>query len=179
MPDSVQLYALAQRSYERGRARAAMRVIWIIVPLAALCARETSEGWRCAVVAAALLLVSFGARWRLPHGVHAIDAGLVTGIIPMTAALVLCRFAPAWPDGAALGICTAAGFVSGLLAGNATRESTVESRQWRGPVTAAVVAGLTGALGCVGIGTGTAIGGTAAVVLGSVVVWKGARHASA
>src|SRR5262245_41662279 len=167
MRDSAQLYATARRSYERGRALAAMRVIVIIVPLAALCARETGEGWRCAVVAAALLSVSIVARWRLPRGFRAVEAGLVTGAIPMLVALILCRFASAWPPGAALGVCTAAGFVSGLLAGSATRVSTANDRLWHAPVTAAVVAGLTAALGCVGIGIGTAIGGTAAVALGS------------
>jgi hypothetical protein len=179
MLDSAGLYATARRSYERGRAIAALRVIVIIVPLAALCARETGEAWRCAVVAAALLSVSIVARWRLPRGVRAVDAGLVTGAIPMLAALTLCRFAPAWPTGVALGICTAAGFVSGLLAGSATRVSAADGRQWHAPVTAAVVAGLTAALGCVGIGMGTAIGGTAAVALGSIVALKLPRYASA
>jgi len=171
MPDSVRLYASARRSYERGRAIAAMRVIVIILPLAVLCARETGEWRRCAAIAAALLLLAIAARWRLPRGVRAVDAGLVAGAIPMAAALVLCRFATTWPAGAALGVCAAAGFVSGLLAGSATGVAIADGARWRTLVTASVIAGLTAGLGCVGIGIGTTIGGMTAIALGSIVAW--------
>jgi hypothetical protein len=156
------LHAGARRSYESGRLIGAGRAAFIVVPFALICAHETEEWRRCAMVGLALLVVSIAARWRLPNGRRSVDAGLVTGAIPMAAALVLCRFAGAWPDGTALGVCAIAGFVSGVLAGRVTAGAP----QW---ATASIVAGLTAALGCVGIGLGTAIGGTAAVALGAIV----------
>jgi hypothetical protein len=94
----------------------------------------------------------------------------------MGAAVILCRFAGAWPAGTALGICAAAGFVCGGIVGRLTmgwaRAGTAE---W---VAAAAVAGLTGAMGCVGIGVGTAAGAVAGVALGAVVTAEAPRHVS-
>src|SRR5262245_48319555 len=105
MPDIAHVYANARRRYELGRALSAFRVAFVVVPLAALCARETGEVRQCAFVGAALLIAGVAARWRQYRGVHAVDAGLLTGILPMSAALVLCRFAASWPGGAAVGAC--------------------------------------------------------------------------
>ncbi len=175
MRDVTRLRADARLAYERGRAAAALRVAVVVIPLAALCARETDAPWRCAAAGAGVLLVAAFARWRQVHGRRTVDAGLLTGVIPMSAAVLLCRFAGAWPASAALGICAAAGFVSGGIAGRVTMGwARAESADW---VTAAVVAGLTGAMGCVGIGVGTAVGAVAGVVLGAVVAAQTPRHA--
>jgi hypothetical protein len=167
MTDSTSLRARARRTYERGRAAAALRVAFVVVPLAALCARETDAPWRCGGVGILLLVVCILTRWRQYRGVRAVDAGLATGLIPMTAALLLCRFAASWPDNAAVGVCVTAGLVSGALAGRAIApDAGPRSTQW---VTAALAAGLTAALGCVGIGIGTAVGAAAGVVAGAIV----------
>jgi len=176
MPDVVHLRTAARRTYERGRARAALRVALVVVPLAVLCARETEAPWKCAAVGAALLFVSVLVRWRQPHGTWSVDAGLATGAIPMAAALVLCRFASSWPADAALSVCVAAGFVSGGLASRAMTPSTRGlSTGW---LTASLVAGLTAAMGCVGIGVGTAAGAVAGVALGAIVAVELPRGAS-
>jgi hypothetical protein len=177
MSDLARVRADARRAYEHGRGARALRVSLVIVPLAGLCARETDAPWRCGAVGIALLLAAILARWRQHGGVRSVDAGLLTGVIPMATALVLCRLAGSWPAGAALAVCTAAGFVAGGLAGRATMGSArLQSPHW---VTASVVAGLTAALGCVGIGVGTAIGAAAAVVVGAVVAAEVPRRASA
>jgi len=177
MPDLARLRADARWAYERGRAVAALRVAAVIVPLTGLCARETDAPWRCGAVGLALLLVSAVVRWRQHRGVWAVDAGLLTGVLPMTAALLLCRFAASWPAGAGLGVCAAAGFVSGGLVGRATMGTArPQSAQW---MTASLVAGLTAALGCVGIGVGTAVGAVAGVVVGAIVAAEVPRRASA
>ena len=163
MRDVERLRRDAANTYERGRLVMGLRVTAVVLPLALLCARESGEWRRCAAVSVMLLLVAVFARWRLPRGVRSVDAGLLSGALPMSCALVLCRFAWWWPDGAALGICAAAGFASGLFAGRVT----VGTPQW---TIAALVSGLTAALGCVGIGVGTAIGSTAAVAAGAVTV---------
>jgi hypothetical protein len=177
MPDLSRMREQTRRLYERGRALAALRVAFVIVPLTALCMRETDAPVRCAMVGVALLIVAMLVRWRQHRGVSAVDAGLMTGVIPMTAALLLCRFAAEWPADAATGVCAAAGFVSGGLTARATMGSArAISSQW---LSASLVAGLTAALGCVGIGFGTAVGAVAGVVIGAIVAAEAPRGASA
>ncbi len=168
MLDRARLRARARRAYERGRLAAASRVALIVLPLTALCAWTTDAPGRCAGAGFALLVVAILVRWRQHRGVRAVDAGVVTGIIPMTAAMLLCRFAASWPADTALGVCAAAGFVSGGLAGRATCASAATGQS--ALISAAAVAGLTASLGCVGIGLGTAAGAAAGVVLGAGVV---------
>jgi hypothetical protein len=177
MPDIARLHTEARRIYERGRTVAAVRVAAVVIPLLLLCARETGEWRRCGAIGAVLLVVTIVARWRLPHGMRAVDAGMLTGVIPMTAALIFCRFARGLPAGAALSVCAAAGFVSGALAGWASAGST--DTDWPQWVTEALVAGLTAALGCIGIGLGAAIGGAAAIAIGTIVAVRLPRDASA
>jgi hypothetical protein len=167
MPDVADVRARALSAYEHGRLTAASRAALVVVPLAALCAWTTDAPARCAAAGFALLAVAILVRWRQYRGVQAVDAGMLTGIIPMTAAVFLCRFAASWPGDAALAVCAAAGFVAGGLAGRATFASG-EAAQTTA-IAASVVAGLTAALGCVGIGLGTAAGAAAGVALGAGV----------
>lgn len=171
MPDLAisGLRVRAVQAYERGRLLTAVRITPVVAALAALCARETGEWRRCAIVGVVLLAVSITVRWRLPRGRHVVDAGLLTGAAPMLAALVLCRFALESLAGTALGVCALAGFVSGWLTGRVAGGAA----QWPA---AALVAGLTAALGCIGIGFGTAVGGTAAVAAGAIVAARLPRH---
>src|SRR5262245_21996537 len=168
MPDVAlaRLHTRARYAYERGRLLSALRVAAIVVPLAALCARETGAWQRCAIVGVVLLAVSTAARWRVPRGRRSVDAGLRTGVIPLAAALVLCRFASTWPDEAAFGVCTTAGLVAGTLAWRAIAGSPDGDRvEW---ATASIVGGLTAALGCIGIGFGTAAGASLGVAAGAI-----------
>jgi len=176
MPDLAlqRLQIRASHAYERGRLLIAVRVAAIVVPLAALCARETGEWRRCATIGLSLLVVAIAARWRLPRGRRSVDAGLLTGAIPMTAALVLCRFAAAWPVEAAITICTMAGLLAGGMAARAIATST--DGEWRNWTTASAVAGLTAALGCIGIGFGTAAGAAIGVAGGAIVAVRLPRH---
>jgi len=168
------LRARAKRSFESGRLLAAARVGIIVVPLAAICARETGAYARCTAVAALLVTMAIAVRWRQVRGTRAVDAGLLTGIIPMAAALLLCRFATEWPTEAALGICAGAGFAAGMLAARSTL--AVLSAEWPEWTSASLVAGLTAALGCVGIGFGTAAGAAIGVATGVVVATQLPRH---
>jgi hypothetical protein len=152
------LHARARRSYERGRLAVAARAAFLVIPLTAICARETEAYARCAVIGVLLLVATVGARWRLRRGMRAANAGLLTGILPMTAALVLCRFAAAWPPEAAVAACTSAGLIAGALAARRTMDPS-----------SLLIAGLTAALGCIGIGFGTAVGGGLGVAAGAGV----------
>ena len=159
------LRARASRSYELGRLIVAARVALLIAPLTAICARETEAYLRCAAIGVLLLCAAIGVRWRLWRGIRAVNAGVLTGIVPMAAALVLCRFASAWPPEAAIGACTSAGLVAGALGGRIRMEPA-----------SLLIAGLTASLGCIGIGIGTAVGGSLGVAAGAVVAMRLPRH---
>ena len=168
------LHACARRSYERGRFTVASRVALLVVVLTAICARETEAYTRCAVIGIVLLGAAIGVRWRQSRGMQAANAGLLTGMIPMTAALVLCRSASAWPAEAAIATCTSAGVVAGALAARVTMEAA--GAGWAEWLAAALIAGLTAALGCIGIGFGTAIGSATGVAAGAVVAMRLPGH---
>ena len=170
----VLLRARAKRSFESGRLLAAARVGIVVIPLGAICAWQTGAYARCTAVAALLITMTIVVRWRQRRGMRAVDAGLLTGIIPMAAALWLCRFAYEWPTEAALGICATAGFAAGMLAARSIL--AVFDAEWPEWATASVVAGLTAALGCVGIGFGTAVGTAIGVATGAVVATQLPRH---
>jgi hypothetical protein len=170
----ARLRARAKRSFESGRLLSAARVAVVVVPLGAMCARETGAYVRCAAVAVLLLTMTIVVRWRQWRGIRAVDAGLLTGIIPMAAALLLCRFATGWPAEAALGVCAGAGFAAGMLAAGSTLADL--SPEWPEWASASLVAGLTAALGCVGIGFGTAAGAAIGVATGAVVATQLPRH---
>ena len=170
------LRARARRTYERGRLTVAWRVALLIIPLTAICGRETEAYARCAAIGALLLVVTIAVRWRQWRGTHSANAGLLTGILPMTAALLLCRFAAGWPAAAATAACTSAGLVAGALAVRATLEPL--DAGWQEWIAAPLVAGLTAALGCIGIGLGTALGSSLGVAAGAAVTMRRAATSS-
>lgn len=164
------LRARARRSYERGRLTAAGRIALLIVPLTVICGRETEAYARCAVIGVLLLLATIGVRWRQGRGTQAANAGLLTGILPLAAALLLCRFAAGWPAAAATAACASAGLIAGGLAVRATLEPL--DAGWQEWGAASLVAGLTAALGCIGIGFGTALGSALGVAAGAAVTMR-------
>src|SRR5262249_19390214 len=166
MPDPTAIRADARRAYEIGRLIAASRVAVVVIPLTALCARLTDAPGRCLVAGGGLLAAAVAVRWRQDRGVAIVDSGMATGIVPMVTAIVLCRIALSWSGGAAIAVCTAAGFTAGGLVGRVPPAGDFRTLPW---MTASLIAGLTAALGCVGIGLGTAAGAAAGVVLGAVV----------
>jgi hypothetical protein len=157
------LQARARGSYECGRLALAVRSALVVVPLTAICARETEAYTRCAIVGIVLFVTTVSVRWRQWRGIGAANAGLLTGVVPMAAALVLCRFAAGWPDAAAIAACTSAGLIAGALGGRSRMDAS-----------AVLIAGLTAALGCIGIGFGTAIGGAVGVTAGAAVAMRAA-----
>ena len=163
------LHVRARRSYERGRLTRAARAALLVFPLTAICARQTGAYTRCAAIGVLLLVVTIGVRWRRWRGIRAANAGLSMGILPMTAALLLCRFAGGWPAAAAIATCTAAGFIAGAQAGRGTMEPDAGWPEW---IAVSLVAGLTAALGCVGIGFGTAVGSMLGVAAGAAVAMR-------
>lgn len=164
MPEN-RLQEHAQRAYERGRLRAALRVSVVIVPVAVVCAWETGAVARTLLLAAALCGLAIALRWRLRGGFATVSSGLWSGAGPVAAALAVCRFAPACPPDLAVGVCAVAGLLSGSVIGRSLADSPHKTTQWLG---AAAVAGLLASLGCLALGIGSASGAAAGIALGSL-----------
>jgi hypothetical protein len=174
MHDVARLRRQAKSAYEAARVRSALRIAAIVLPLVVLCARETGAVAACATVGGTLLLLTVTLRsWRR-QGADAVSAGLRIGVIPMAAALGICRFAPHWPAHTAAAVCATAGLIAGLFTGFAMMQpSRYRAIHW---IAVGVVAGCTAALGCVGLGLGTAAGGIIGVTAGTAVM-SGVRAA--
>jgi hypothetical protein len=173
MPDIAQLRRQACRAYEQGRLQSALRIGFVVGPIAAVCMWEAGAVWPTLVVASCLLVVAVALRWRQRRGFEVVTAGLQSGAVPLAGALALCRFAPACPPNVALMLCAGAGLAAGGVLGHALlRDSSTQSQQ---VVAAAVVGGLMAALGCLALGIGSAIGAAVGIALGTAAA-AGARH---
>jgi hypothetical protein len=168
MHDVTRLRRQAKAAYEVSRLRLALRVAALIVPLAALCARETGALLACAGIGTGLLAVSVALRWWRTQGADAVRAGLHVGVLPMAAALGVCRFAPHWPAHAAATACATSGLLAGLIAGYLlTQPERRRASHW---LAVGLVACGTAALGCVGLGLSTAVGGLLGVMGGTAAM---------
>jgi hypothetical protein len=166
----------ARRAYERGRFWASARVAFIIVPLTLICAFETRSLLRTTVLGTVLLMLAVAVRWRQRHGFSVVSTGLRSGALPLAAALGLCRFAPSCPPDVALALCSSAGLLAGALAG---RSLTSIDTQWLQRSSAAAVAAVTAALGCLVFGIGIALGAATAAAVGVVIISTLPRRAAA
>lgn len=176
MRDIETLKRDARVAYERGRLWAAARVAVVVVPVTLLCAFETRSYLRTGVLGIILLTLTVWLRWRQHHGFSMVSTGLRSGALPLAAALGLCRFAPSCPPDVAFALCGGAGLLAGAVAGRSL--TSIETR-WPQRLSAATVAGMTAALGCLAFGLGVAMGAGAAVALGVAITASFPRHASA
>jgi hypothetical protein len=175
MRDLQTFKADARVAYERGRFRAAARVAFLIVPLTIICAFETRSMVRTSVLGIVLLTLAVAVRWRQRHGFSVVSTGLRSGALPLAAALGLCRFAPSCPPDVAFALCGSAGLLAGAVAG---RSLTSIDVRWLQRSSAAAVAAVTAALGCLAFGIGIALGAGAAAALGVAIVSTLPRRAA-
>jgi hypothetical protein len=166
----------ARIAYERGRFWAAARVAIIVVPITILCAFETRSFLRTGVLGLILLTLTVSLRWRQHHGFSVVSTGLRSGALPLAAALGLCRFAPSCPPDVAFALCSSAGLFAGTVAGRSL--ISIDTR-WLQRLSAAAVAAMTAALGCLAFGFGIATGAGMAVALGVAITASLPRRASA
>lgn len=176
MRDLETLKRDARAAYERGRFITATRIAAVVVPITALCAFETRSVLRTGALGLVLLVLTVALRWRQPHGFATVSAGLRSGMLPLAAALGLCRFAPGCPPHVALALCTAAGLLAGAVAGRSL--TGIELRRHQ-QLSAAAVAAVTAALGCLAFGAGIALGAGAAVAAGVMITVALPRRATA
>lgn len=177
MHDVTLLHRQAMRAYEAGRVRYAARVALVIIPLTLLCAWETGAIVECVAIGSTLVVLTVAMRWWHREGVDAASAGLRGGALPTLAALALCRFAPSCPPNVALGLCVGAGLVSGALVSRTAAQRS--AKPWQYGAGVALVAALTAALGCIGLGVGSVVGAGIAIALGTAATTALSRGAPA
>jgi hypothetical protein len=169
----------ARIAYERGRFWAAARVALVVVPVTILCAYETRSLLRTTVLGLILLTLTASLRWRQHHGFSVVSTGLRSGALPLAAALGLCRFAPSCPPDVAFALCSSAGLLAGTVAGRSLSSIDSIEMRWLQRLSAAAVAAMTAALGCLAFGLGIATGAGVAVALGVAITTSVSRRAPA
>lgn len=170
----VNLEALTQRSlrhYELGRLRMAARIALVLAPIVAVCLLEPIGREACACCAGLLLVASVWLRFRSRAGVESVSTGLLAGLVPLAAGLVLTRFDPGCAAAGVLSYCT--GF--SLLVGAGAGAVVALRERHRGPVSsnwmlAVGVALMTASLGCLRLGVASMAGIALGIVLGRTSV---------
>lgn len=156
----------ARRTYELNRLGVAARIAVPILTLTALCAMETNASGRTLGLGVTLLVTAWIFRWRLYRGSEFVAVGLWAGVMPLAAALALCRFAPYCPPTAALGLCASVGVVAGVVIAKQCAPLASAMPQWLAALTVSI---LTASMGCLALGIGTAVGASVGVLVGTVV----------
>lgn len=151
----------------------ACRIAWVVAPLACVPVMVGAPGSACACLGALLFVVAAYCRWRDRTGGDAASTGLVLGAVPLVAALGLracgleCGRLGALDEAAIA--CFAAGAIAGIAASVlAARTPAPRRRSW---LITILVASLTAALGCVGLGTAGVLSTVAALLASATVVW--------
>lgn len=166
--DREELLRRGRRSYERGRLRAAIRVVWWLIPLTVGCALATGAREACACIGVALLFGLVYLRWRDRAGAEIAAIGSMAGAPSLIAGLLV---ASLQRDPAGISLATpdwAIIFATGLVAGiwlawrHVRKASGIQSS-----LTALAIAVSAAALGCVGAGVVAVSAAAAGLILGS------------
>lgn len=172
----VDVEALADRARgvaARSRVRMACRIGLLILPLACIPLASGARAGACACLALTLFAVAAYSRWRDRVGADAVTAGLWIGAVPLAVAVGLracgIECAQLWAVTEAEVACFAAGAVAGIVASIVVaRASQDRRRRWMITI---LVASLTAALGCVGLGVAGVLSTLVALVASATVVW--------
>jgi hypothetical protein len=169
-PSDLAFANRARRAYEMGRLRSAAVRALVVVPIAALMLwmHPGPQTWALlAVLAAAVLMLL----WRGQAYGRAATTGLLAGAVPLVAP-ALVRSGHCCVGGLCTTICMVACVGAGVCAGGvvALRAGQEEGGHGHFLVSAALVAGLTGALGCTIMGAAGILGMLAGLLVASVPV---------
>lgn len=170
----VDLHALERRAraaYERGRWRRAGLEAWPVLVLGGLATWFGSRPWIAVVLTTILLgaVVVMGHRGRAWR--RAIVPGLVAGSLPMVVGLSACHLPHACGGVSCMALCMPlvglAALLGGLLVARRSLRGSTDGRLAE-VIPAAVLAAITGAMGCIAIGVGGLVGLAVGIALGTV-----------
>ena len=178
MVSREQLRMEGLRAYELGRLRVAARVAVVLIPLAAVCLMESRGRTVCGCVAAALVGACILLRWRDRRGFEVVATGLRAGSVPLVSGLALDRLGIECGLAGAAAYCTLLAALMGGAAGAyiGTRQCQWRERFWS-VVTAAAIAAMASALGCVRLGVVGALGVIGGIGLGAVLAGGASENA--
>lgn len=157
--DPNELRRAAQRAYERARLRAAVLGAWPVLALAGVCLALGMRTWFVVAVALvhAFVVVAFLHRGRA--AARAVTTGWLAGSLPFVVSLIGCRMPHACAGGSCfawcLPACLLASFVGGVVVVRHALARPTERRE--AAFAAAMVAALTGGMGCAMLGLGGAV----------------------
>lgn len=158
MDDAI-VRARARRAYELGRLRHGLTLALVVPPLALLSLFGCGAPELTLACGGALLVLVVGLGWRGQGYGRAVLPGVIGGVAPFAAPLLLRWTGSTCTGGLCLSLvvaCLAGGVVAGAFAGACVRRMAGGSA---GVLVASLaVAGLTGALGCVLAGAGGMLG---------------------
>jgi hypothetical protein len=165
----------ARTAYERGRLRAAVPTVALVVPMVALSIVVVGRAAASLTGGALLAVALLAALWRGQQFGRGARAGLAAGaaafLLPLATCFHLCA------GGTCLAVpsaCVAAGIVGGVAVGVlARRRAAAEPRPGAYLAPAIVVAALAGSLGCVIAGAGGVLGmaGAMAAAVAPIIWW--------
>jgi hypothetical protein len=178
MVDVEALAKGARRAAEWGRLRSASRVALFVVPFTLLAILVSPNRAAVVGIGLALLTVTIALGWWSAEGSRAARSGLKLGAIPMAASLMTVAI-EGWCDpNRAVTLCGFGCLLAGLIAGGGSAWYAVRNapaRRLPSWFQIGLVASLTAALGCVGLGLGSAFAVLAAVAAGAAAAWVPAR----
>jgi hypothetical protein len=181
--DEAKLRDEARSAYERARLRAAVLGTWPVLVLAGACVALGMRSWFVLVAAIvhASIVVALLHRGRAAG--RAVTTGWVAGSLPFVVSLLGCRVPHACAGASSGGqvgciawclpSCLFASFIAGALIVRHARARPAEMRE--AAFAAAIVAALTGGMGCALLG----IGGAVALLGGLAVVTAPAMFVAA
>ena len=178
MVDLELLAKRARRAAEWGRLRVASRTALVVVPLALIALVAGTPAPAVAVIGAALVILTIGLGWWSAEGGRCARSGLRLGAVPMAASLITLAVEGAQAPNPALTVCGAGCLVASLIAGGGCAWYAVRNApplRWWARAETGLVASITTALGCVGLGVGSALAVIGAVAVGATVGWIPAR----
>ena len=166
----VNLETLTTRSlrhYELGRLRMAAHVGIVLLPLIAVCLLEPTGREASGCCAALLVVGSVWLRFRNRAGVESVSAGLLAGIVPLVALLLLKQLDPSCTTAGAWSYCSGISLLAGAAAGAvvALRERARVPLASNWPLTLGIAL-LTASLGCIRLGLASIVGVALGLIFG-------------
>jgi hypothetical protein len=173
--DPSKLRDEAHRAYERARLRAAGLGVWPVLVLAAVCVALGMRVWFVLAVALVHAFVAAAFLHRGRAAGRAVTTGWLAGSLPFVVSSIGCRMPHACAGGSCfawcLPACLLASFVGGVFIVRHALARPTERRE--AAFAAAMVAALTGGMGCTMLGLGGAVallGGLALVTAPAMLV---------
>lgn len=166
-----------RRAYELGRFRFGFRSGLFVLPLLVLSLVACHQPVLSLVVGVLLLTIAVTFRWRGKAYGRAVMPGLLAGSAPMMLPLLLRGAGHCCIGGACWSICILSCIGGGLLAGATIGliSATERNHRWMFLASSALIAGLTGMLGCAIVGVAGIAGMLVSVVASSFPVAMVAR----